>query len=279
MPKRRRTKAIPKELPACEGPKLRLFQHHDSHIQWLERLGDDEDEDTPTEGYVFRAKIKHREYAIKVFKFYNPLRSEHFWRPLMGDDTPLHTAAYYSDPFYAECRAYGRIHEALKKKELRAAVSAAAIPCHGFFFLQERDEKTLKDRDIDLELDKVDLEYQRASVGGCRARAIVKDLASTDPGVNEKSLMKILRGITTLNRLQIYNMDIRLDNYRDGRIVDFGSSWTEPHGPLNGQHARAALGSRLTDRVMFDDMVRDEEIPNPKKVVAMHRMNLRSRDV
>ena len=145
----------------------------------------------------------------------------------------LNTAACYTDPFYAECRAYGRIHEALKKRELRASVADAAIPCHGYFFLQERDENILLGRDVDLALDSVDLHYQRTTVGGCRARAIVKDLASPDIGVNQKSLKKILSGIVTLNRQQIYNMDIRLDNYREGKIVDFGSSWTEPHRLLD----------------------------------------------
>ena len=75
MPKRRQPpKPLPKELPLCDGPKLGLFQHHGSRIQWLERLNkDDEDEDSPTEGYVFRAKIRNREYAIKVVRSKRPL--------------------------------------------------------------------------------------------------------------------------------------------------------------------------------------------------------------
>lgn len=185
----------------------------------------------------------------------------------------MDTAANYTDPFYAECRAYGRIHEALSRKELRPDV---VVPCHGFLFLHERDEKILNNKKVNLELDKVPLEYQQCAVGGCRARAIVKDLASSETGVNEKSLRKILRGITTLNRLKIYNMDIRLENYRDGQIVDFGSSWTEPHMLLDALNDKASSDSRLADRVMFDQMVRDEEIPNPKRVLAMHPMTLRS---
>jgi hypothetical protein len=54
------------ELPPCEGPKLNVFQHHKSRIQWLERL-DNEDEDvTSSQGYVFRALIRGHEYAVKV---------------------------------------------------------------------------------------------------------------------------------------------------------------------------------------------------------------------
>lgn len=142
-------------------------------------------------------------------------------------------------------------------------------PCYGFIFLQDRDEKILRDRSIDFELDRVPIKYQQATPGGCRVRAIVKDLASSDHGINEKSLYKTLTGITALNNYKIYNRDIRLDNYRDGQIVDFGSSWTEPHRLLDALDHRAARGSRRADRVLFDQMVRDEEIPNPRGVRAM----------
>ena len=60
-----------KELPPCGGPRHGLFQHDGSRIQWLESLDEDdedEDKDPPTEGYVFRAKIRNREYAIKVVR-------------------------------------------------------------------------------------------------------------------------------------------------------------------------------------------------------------------
>lgn len=301
MSDRRRSVSIPKELPLCEGPKLQLFRHHQLPIKWLERLDTDRDDEEATEGYVFRANIQGREYAIKVvsysdtmnprilnqtltnlcipkFKFFDPMCSAYYWRPLMGRDTPLNTAAYYTDPFYAECRAYGRIQQAVDQKKLRKNV---AVPCHGFFFLQERDEKILSNRNIDFELNKVDLEYQQKTPGGCRIRAIVKDLGSPDTGVDQRSLVKILSGIATLNRNKIYVRDIRQDNYRGGQIVDFGSSWTEPHGLLDALDDRAAKGSRLADRVMFDAMVRDEDIPNPDSIRAMRNITyckmLRSR--
>ncbi|KAH7132855.1 kinetochore Sim4 complex subunit FTA2-domain-containing protein [Dactylonectria macrodidyma] len=249
MPKRHSSNEVPEELPLCDGPKLRIFAHHASRIQWRGRLGNDLD-GTPAEGYVFRAKIKNREYAIKVFKFHDPMSNDHFWKPLIGEDTPLET--------------------------VEGVLTDVAIPCHGFFFLSKQDEKTLKDRNIDLGLENVDLQYQRSTVGGCRARAIVKDLATADTGVDGKSLQRVLLGIIALNRQRIYNMDLRLDNYRDGQIVDFGSSWTEPHILLDALDSEAAYDSRLADRTMFDEMVEDEEIPNPKKLKAVHLMKLRS---
>lgn len=66
MPRGQRTHPIPEELPPCEGPKLHIFEHHKSPIEWLERLDSNRDEEEVTEGYLFRAKIKNQEYAIKV---------------------------------------------------------------------------------------------------------------------------------------------------------------------------------------------------------------------
>ena len=175
-------------------------------------------------------------------------------------------ASYYSDPFYRECRAYGQIQKAIKAKKLRPNV---AVPCHGFLFLHAEDEKALRERDIDLGLNKVDLRFQRGTAGRCRARAIVKDLGTARSGVDDKSLVKILSGISTLNKCKVYNTDIRSDNYSDGQIIDFGSSWTEPHPYLNKLTGRQAKGIRNADRVRFDGMVRDEEIPNVRGIGAM----------
>ncbi|KAF7555028.1 hypothetical protein G7Z17_g2465 [Cylindrodendrum hubeiense] len=268
MPKKRASASSTKELPPCHGPKLHVFQHQNSPIKWMERLDIDREEGEETEGYVFRAKIRTREYAIKVFKFYNPLSSKYFWGPLLGEDTALETAAYYTDPFFAECRAYGRIKEATKKRSLKAQI---AIPCHGFIFLKENDERTLSKLGIDFGIARIDSDFQQNTEGGWRVRAIVKDLAPQDTGVDKKSVGKILRGIRALNKHKIYNMDIHLDNFRNGQLVDFGSSWTEPHLLLDAQHDHAARNSKLSDLEKFDEMIEDEEIqtdvrarPNPK---------------
>jgi hypothetical protein len=152
------------------------------------------------------------------------------------------------------------------KKKIKPTI---AIHCYGWLFLKERDERNLRKFNLNFDLDQTDLLFQQSTIGGCRIRAIVKDIASTEHGISQSNLGKILSGIKSLNRNKIYNLDIRLDNYRDGQMVDFGSSWTEPHDILNALDDRAARGSRITDRVLFDQMVRDEAIPNPKGLRAM----------
>lgn len=54
---------IPKKLPPCAGPKLDMFLHDESRIQWMERIDKDV---TSSKGYVFKAHIGGRGYAIKV---------------------------------------------------------------------------------------------------------------------------------------------------------------------------------------------------------------------
>jgi hypothetical protein len=69
MPARQQKSRFPPALPPsdCGGPQLHLFPDHDSLITWYERLGADEN-DPGNEGYVFRAVICQREYAIKVVR-------------------------------------------------------------------------------------------------------------------------------------------------------------------------------------------------------------------
>ncbi|KAF4957054.1 hypothetical protein FGADI_3469 [Fusarium gaditjirri] len=270
MPRKRRVLSFPQKLPPCEGPKLNIFPYHKSRIQWLDRL-DGDDDVTSSQGYVFRALIRGREYAVKVF--FDPMSTEYFWGPLLGEDTSLDTAAYYTDPFFAECRAYGRIREATDGKILKSDVAVAS---HGFLFLEPKDQEALQKRNIDLGLDSVDIDYQKSTIGGLRARAIVKGVASSKSGITSTSMRKILGKVVSMNKAGIYNMDIRIDNFRDGRLVDFGSSWTEPHALLDSLSHEAATESKLADRVMFDQMIEDEELENGGEVKAIHHMQLRS---
>lgn len=152
------------------------------------------------------------------------------------------------------------------------------VKSHGFLFLHERDQKVLDDRGVDLELDDIDNAWQRAMPGGRRPRAIVKDIASSQHGVNEASAKSLLTGLARLNNCGIYNMDVHLDNFRDGKLVDFGSSWTQPHAfldALESQHPPTAASFREMDRAKFDHMIEDEDIPDPQGMLTRHPMRLR----
>ena len=191
----------------------------------------------------------------------------------MGNDTSPHVAAWYCDPFYAECRAYGRLQAASGKEDW---VQKIAVRCYGFMFLQERDAKILRDRKIDLRLEHADMGYQEDAIWACKPRAIIKALAPSKTGLREISLQAFLKHIVRLNSLGILIQDVQERNIRGGKLVDFGSSWTAPHKLLNALHGVALSERLLIDRSMFDQMVWDEEIPNPKKIKAIHSMRRRS---
>ncbi len=162
---------------------------------------------------------------------------------------------FHTDPFYAECRAYGRIKQAQVERRLKRDV---AVPCHGYFFLQEQDAQLLRENGVDLNGGAVDDELLRVNGEDGRVRAIVKDFVPADAGVNTRSLRKILRDIRSLNKLGVYIRDIRADNFKAGQLVDFGLSRTEPHCVLDSLDEVAAWHSNVEDLVMFDNMVAEE---------------------
>jgi hypothetical protein len=67
--------------------------------------------------------------------------------------------------------------------------------------------------------------------------------------------------------LEIYNRDIRRENFREGKLVDFGSAWTEPHCFMHSADTKEPGETRLMDLVMFDEMVDLEGIKT--KIKAM----------
>ncbi|KAF5724950.1 hypothetical protein FMUND_315 [Fusarium mundagurra] len=174
-----------------------------------------------------------------IVQFSDLMSTEYFWGSLLGQDTSLDTVAYYTDPFYAECRAYGRIREAI---DINLLQSDVAIASHGFFFLETKDQEALQSRNIDLGLNSITINYQRSTIGGLRTRAIVKDVVSSKSGNTSTNMSKILGKVVSMNKAGIYRMDIRIDNFRDGRLIDFGSRWTESHALLDSLSYEAAMG-------------------------------------
>lgn len=208
------------------------------------------------------------------FKFFNPTGNSTFWADFVKGPHPERTVIYHNDPFFAECRAYGRIAEFPKKGKSREV----AIPCRGYILLNDKDQKFLEEKGIDLDTVCLDDELI-TRYGNPPVRAIVKDLASRDPGITRRSAFAVLKRIRAMNRtMKIYNRDIRKDNFRDGLLVDFGSSWTEPHcycveeNSLDRDHTKGA------DLMNFDDMMEREEIKTHHRGLAdsQFRMKLRS---
>ncbi|KFA72779.1 hypothetical protein S40288_06391 [Stachybotrys chartarum IBT 40288] len=249
--------ASKERLPPCPGPKLHIFPHHDEPIEWLGRLDQDRDEGNHMQGYVFRVRIKSKEYALKVFKDFDPESIRYFWEACFDDEVDPKIISYYTDPFYCECRAYGRIQEALEDGTIK---SNPAVPCYGYLFLGAKEERILEDSGVTLRDDDSDDESQESTEDRAPIRAIVKRLARPISGVTVRRQGKILVNIQTLNGLKIYNRDVRAENIRDGLLVDFGSSLTEPNIFLDDYDEDDFQGLYLQDRGMFEDMLNEEKI-------------------
>ncbi len=195
------------------------------------------------------------------FKFYNAEDTRWSWEAYVSGDDPKRLAELHLDPFYAECRAYGRINMAKAQGKIKRDIG---IPCYGFIYLDECYRKQLDEYGVDLDescLDSDSSTNSSPTPGARRAttsrpiRSIVKKLASPDPGITYKTIENIRKDIQELNRLKVYNTDIRRDNFCDGKLVDFGSSMTEPHCLITAENSFLSKQSQDGDMAMLEDVV------------------------
>ncbi|KAI0523943.1 kinetochore Sim4 complex subunit FTA2-domain-containing protein [Xylaria bambusicola] len=278
MPRRRglTSRADPPPLPPGGGPQLNPFNRDPSDtIKWIRRLDVDREEN---DGYVFHVAIGSKEYALKIFKFSHPLLNR-FYRDLcLQSPLPLKEGIWYTDPFYAECRAYGRIQEGF---ESRLVTEQTAVKCYGYLLLDEDDSRWLKKEGIDLDQHLLDPELCEALGGDTRVRAIVKEFEKSPFKIHARNIRRAWRSVCLLNNcLELYNMDIKAENFIGYRLVDFGSSWTEPHKLLDfleGKRENTAKAFRLKDTVNFKNMIEEENIQTRLKVLAKSEHQLRSK--
>lgn len=159
------------------------------------------------------------------------------------------------DPFYAECRAYGRIEE----KNCNGIV---AVRCHGFTSIPaEREDELAEAFSID-NWERPLREYRRPSTERQPFRAIVKDLVSHETYFSKKMLRRMKADLFKLRDMLVFVRDVRKVNYLGGKLIDFSVSWTMPH--LMTQFEINSLKTLLLDLnselYEFDEMVREEGI-------------------
>ena len=120
------------------------------------------------------------------------------------------------DPFFAECRAFGHLIELNQDDEL-------AVRCHGYVMLSSEIEKRI--------IDNFDIQdwNREAEDENQPLKAIVKDLVCSNSFLGKWSFRTMRKKIKRLHELGIYNMDIRTDNYLNGRLFDFSAAITTPH--------------------------------------------------
>ncbi len=141
----------------------------------------------------------------------------------------------YSEPFSAECRAFGRLQEAGRED--------LAVPCFGYILLDEQHERALEDQFRDVPrvyinfdgsaepIFEPDLRSRFLGRDGRKPpiRGIVKALGTTDETLRAKDARRILRDMIGLQQLGIINLDPQYWQFVSDKFCDFSTAITTPH--------------------------------------------------
>lgn len=168
------------------------------------------------------------------------------------------------DPFYCECRAYGRLIEANMNGKV-------AVRCYGYLDVPAEVEEELR-RGFDVDNWQRPVEEYSTPVSKRKPiRAMVKDLITEDVSFTPKIAKKMLKDLKRIRKLGIYTMDIVARNYMGGLLVDFGIAMTEPHYLFHIKPPHQVRSYKRDDLLSFDDMMEDEGVvtweralPNPE---------------
>ena len=264
-------------LPTCEGPKLTPFHDLKAIVKFKKLLSDKSGEG---QAHVFEASIGSSSFAIKIvracpsfvkcrniaeallvqFKFYDIeedraglLDREN---EAVSDDL-LHA---HSDPFYNECRAYGR----LKEKKLNGKV---AVYCHGYMPISADKEEQLERRFHVGDWDRPGEEYDKPVSKRQPFRAIVKDLVVKDVPLSAKVADKMLTDLKRMRRIGIYPGDIALRNYKAGLLVDLGTASTEPFYLFDLRPGRQTQMEKDKDLYSWEHMRKENKLDTRKRAV------------
>ena len=126
------------------------------------------------------------------------------------------------DPFFCECRAYGRLIE-------RGLNGIVAVRCHCYVAIPAKREEELRVNFGVDHWDRPPTEYAKASHRRQPFRAIIKDLVTEHVPFTEQTVKKILNDLKRMRRVGVYPMDVQARNYIGGLLVDFSVAMTVPH--------------------------------------------------
>ena len=142
--------------------------------------------------------------------------------PVELNKIPIETIRFHTDPFYNECRAYGRLIES----DVNGKV---AVRCYGHLAIPAAREEELARR---FEVDAWDRPEDDSYLPVAKQqplRAIVKDLVEHDGPLTEENLIRMRRDLIKMHRLGVYPQDVLERNYGSGLLLDFSIAITKPH--------------------------------------------------
>lgn len=206
------------------------FGDPNPEIEFEERLDDEE------EGYVFKVNINSQPFALKVFKFFDALEERTRFMSDIDVEIPDAIFEQHIDPFYAECRAYGRINEFYNDaipEEYEATIreffpekpqgGVVAAQCHGYLYLSAEDEEYLGEHYPELRWNRGEIDE------GKPLRALVKQLIDPIDEENQPNTLQMHENLQTLHNIGIIPNNASPRDFRDGLFMSFSKSYTVPH--------------------------------------------------
>ena len=182
----------------------------------------------------------------------------------LGDKVEQDMIIAHLDSFFAECRAYGCIEE----KEPKGKV---AVRCRGFMAVSATQEEFLEKKFHVSDWDRPKKEYDLPASERQSFRAIVKDFIEDKVSFRTKNLKRMVKDLRTLRNMPLFVRDVRVDNYRGGKLLDFSIAWTAPHVMLDTRiRSEKHIDEDMMEELfLFDEMVAESGVPNPDFVRAV----------
>ncbi|KAL8770400.1 MAG: hypothetical protein Q9209_003826 [Squamulea sp. 1 TL-2023] len=238
--------------PDCEGPKLGPFVHRRAPMQFIQRLSNPEHDG---QAHVFEINIARKVYALKIFKFYEDESDVEAFTRSEVEDVGLDVIHAHSDPFYNECRAYGRLLEF----DLNGSIAVAA---HGYMTIPAKKVHELGRRFQIDDWTKDAEEHSHQDLPPYRHvfRAIVKDFIPNDLPFTHKRVKQMLQHLMKMRERGIYPMDIKRSNYKGGLLVDLSAAMTRPHFFLDMCAESRYERLMNEDLCAFDDMIDEAKV-------------------
>ena len=270
-----------KPLPDCAGPKLSPFKDREANIEFHRLLSDGDSKSSGGHSHVFEVGIKSITYALKVVRVIPPQRQaplvtlrDQFKFYDQSEDVELllkeerkrfspSLIQAHKDPFYNECRAYGRIAEA----GLNGKIAAY---CYGFLTIPAAMEDYFKQEFHVATWDRPAEDYEKPAALRRPLRAIVKELVTDEAEFTAKDIKKMLGHLKRLARLGIYPRDVRARNYRAGLLVDFSTAMTEPHYRFEILSEASLADLKSEDLLLFDSMIQEAKIDTWVRATPNH---------
>lgn len=224
-----------------------------------------------------QVSIRSKTYALKVvriaissivrtladamsdqFKFYDDMTDRSFLSSAEKKVISVDLLRAHMDPFYSECRAYGRLIDG-------GVNGKVAVRCYGYLTLPAELEEQLR-RDFNVELwNRSD--YDKPASEREPFRAIVKDLIMEEVPWTEKVVKKMLRDLHRVRKLGVYVMDVQARNYRGGLLIDFSIAMTEPHYLFVIKPSHQVATNKRDDLLSFQEMIEEKGIVTWERAV------------